>query len=180
MSLIAMGNATTARPYDPFWAQPTPPQMPIVRLAAESPVENPTIGAPLGRIANIIGSLPDALSTFILAVFLDLPQPEPRLAPHLKEMVREIRRLTGWSERALAQRVGTSHPTIAAAESGSSGALVRSPNVYARIGALHQLVVRIAPLVKGGPLDVDRALTTAHVDTGATALEYLTDGDVPG
>jgi hypothetical protein len=180
MTIAVLEGGTTAQHYDPIWAEPTAPRPALNDLSSSARlVWSATVvaTAALSTILNHLSGVPTSANLFMAQTILSLPMPQPHVKPHLQEMITEIRRLTGWSERAVAARVGTSHPTIAAAASGSSQAFVRSPQAYARLEALYSVVTRIAPLAKAGPLDVDRALTTAPGTGRVSALANLEAND---
>jgi hypothetical protein len=181
VTIAALTGGTAAEQYDPIWAESTVPDSTKQPKPASSPKLNGTITG-VSWIATVLDHLSNtqAAGLFKQHAAVVVPDPKPRVVPKLQEMVLEVRRLTGWSERTLASRVGTSHPTIAAAASGSSQAFVRSPHAYARLEALHSIVIRIAPLASGGPLDVDRALTTPPGPGRVSATANLETDDVSG
>jgi hypothetical protein len=182
MITSVLEGQTTAGLHDPIWAEPTASHTgPTRRTFTE--LKKPTLAPPLQIINWILDQLdqePDTASIFAFRTLLLLPRPTKRGVPRLQQMILELRRLTGWSDRMLATRVGTTHPTIANAAEGSVQAFARSPEIYAHLEALHRIVVRIAPLVDRDPLAVDRVLTSKPRGSDTTALEKLAADDLPG
>lgn len=182
MSSGILSGSSTFQFYDPIFAEPTAPRTESERPPAPNLVQTATVGAKnaIATILGHFGGVPEEARFFVRHTVVSVPPPQPRVTPRLQEMIREVRLLTGWSERGLATRIGISHPTIAAAASGSSQAFVRSPQAYARLDALYSVVTRIAPLARGGPVDVERALITDPAPGRVCALANLEENDLPG
>jgi hypothetical protein len=96
----------------------------------------------------------------------------------LQERVELTKRLTGWSNRALASALGTTHPTLGAILAGRQTTRARIPELRGRISALADLADRLMSLA-GDPAAVRVALTTRPLDQSHTACELLIQGD-PG
>ncbi|MHB8618237.1 MAG: hypothetical protein ACYDAG_01490 [Chloroflexota bacterium] len=111
---------------------------------------------------------------------VELPRPQPRVAPRLERAIADIRSWTGWTVRGLADAAGTSHPTILAIGSGRTTTFSRIPDVPRRIVALHELLTRLHLLAGDDPVEINRALRDRPAGQHQSALEALAGGDLPG
>ena len=96
----------------------------------------------------------------------------------LQERLELTKRLTGWSNRALATALGTTHPTLGAILSGRQTTRERIPELRGRITALADMADRLMSLT-GDPTAVRAALTTRPLNESHTACQLLILGD-PG
>lgn len=103
-----------------------------------------------------------------------LPTRDPEAEVGTRRQMRELLAMTGWSQRALASVLRTSHVTVGkiAAEGSSS----RSTDVAERLAAVHACVRRLAPLA------ADAAALRASLESpidgqGLTAAKLLTAGE---
>jgi transcriptional regulator with XRE-family HTH domain len=98
-------------------------------------------------------------------------EPADPVSP-LPRIFQEIRELTGWAQRDLADVLGTSHTTIG--RLGTLGRVTaRSRATATRAAELHAVLVRLAR-VAAGPESLVVALSKEQDDT--TALDLLRDG----
>lgn len=104
-----------------------------------------------------------------------LPTPEP-LSPGESRMATELRAWTGWSDRLLAEVVGTTHPTIRALRSGHIVLSMRNHNYHQRLPAVHAFMSRIYQLAGRSPQRVNALLTDTSLDQAP--IERLKAGDV--
>lgn len=72
----------------------------------------------------------------------------PHRAPDIQRLTNEIQQWTGWSDRALAAFVGTTHPSIATLRGGRAGRLGTRNTEYLRgLRLLHAVATRIYEVV---------------------------------
>jgi hypothetical protein len=115
---------------------------------------------------------------------LDPPYRTPRPAagarptPRLPRSLRNVRAWTGWSNRELAEAIGSTHPTVDAVLQGRA-TLARQPAQVERIFALHALLERLRVVVDGDRAELTRAVRTAS-DGRPSALAILEEGELPG
>jgi len=122
----------------------------------------------------LLGGL--ALVAFLAIARSILPNHPPEAAPNLRNMVNSLRRSTGWSDRALANLTGSTHPTIRSLSQGRPGAGSRSPELVARLTALYSLTIRILPLVGGDATRLELTLQSQSGATGSAAADLLREG----
>lgn len=87
--------------------------------------------------------------------------------------IRELQRMTSWSDRRIARTLGTTHPTVAALRHGRGGKVP----LRSRLVRVHDLVSRIYALCGEEPDVTDRVLETAG-ENGVSAFDLLTRDDV--
>jgi hypothetical protein len=108
--------------------------------------------------------------------FARLPAPQRRRSPVLAERTRQIKAVTGWSMRALATMLGTTHPTVSAVLDGSPTGM-RAPELPGRIMAMADLVERLNAVTSGDRSTLLTALTSPSGSEGRSAVEYARQGD---
>jgi len=106
-----------------------------------------------------------------------LPEVEVHAAPDLVQLLHEVSRWTGWSNRTIGEIIGISHPTVKQALAGRAGALSRSVDAIPRLDAAHGVVSRIYLLAGRDDARTARVMDTPDADD-ITALEYLIAGKV--
>lgn len=82
--------------------------------------------------------------------------------------IRDIKAMTGWSDRTIATVLGVSHPTVAALRQGRRG---RVP-LRARLMRVHDLVERVYMLSERNPESTEELLT-ANTPDGRSAFSLL-------
>jgi hypothetical protein len=96
---------------------------------------------------------------------LEMPAPAIETVPAVPSMLAEIRAWTGWSQRQLANALGTSHTTVGRAESGRPLQEARSGDLSSRVSNTHNLIKRL--LILGGRQpEVTRRLLEVAPDAG--------------
>lgn len=108
-------------------------------------------------------------------VGIEFPRWESGPALDFGEMARRLKRFTRWSDRALAEAIGTSHPTVAALLKGSPTAGSRNRHLLERLRDMHGVVSRIFLVASKDPRATVMALTSGN--GGRCALEYLAQGE---
>lgn len=101
----------------------------------------------------------------------------PTMDPEVPAMARRLRDIsawTRWSDRRLAELLGTTHPTISAARRGR--ATTRLRELPDQIATLHRIVERLSILCERDPAEVMRLLETRR-DGNQSAEDHLADGD---
>jgi hypothetical protein len=96
----------------------------------------------------------------------------PASAPDAATHIRQVRKWTGWSIRATAQLLDTTHTTVLAMEQGRPLMVGRTGDLRGRLDQLHDLVSRVRILVDKYPERTADVLNTPDSD-GRTALDYL-------
>jgi hypothetical protein len=136
---------------------------------------------------------PDALDSIERVLFncawrlttTDIPVETTLEAPSTARRLRDIATYTGWSNRTLAEILGTTHPTIAAVLSGRDTS--RVVNLRDRIARVHSAIERLALLSRRDIAEVRRLLETKPdgrssaaelMKSGAFSQAYLTALDV--
>jgi hypothetical protein len=102
-----------------------------------------------------------------------LPARDPEAEVGTRRQMRELLAMTGWSNRAVANLLRTSHVTVA--KIAAEGASSRSTDVAERLAAVHACVRRLAPLAADAAA-LRAALETAVDEEGTTAVKLLTEG----
>lgn len=164
MTTVMPEHGSTVSFYSPFSADPTLP-LPERTGRAISVTESLLRGAFAPGSAP--GSGPDVFEREVFRT------PDNPPSPRVQQAAREIKDLTGWSNRRLAQALGVTHPTVKAIEKGGAGALARSPHVQRRLSILHQVLSRIAPLAERKRYPLAQALEQAAQQGGLSALELV-------
>jgi hypothetical protein len=104
-------------------------------------------------------------------------RPTPALDP--QRLALELHNWTGWSDRMLAQVLGTSHPTVRALLEGRGATTSRTVAVRARLRAVHDVVARVHALT-GASVTTTRGVLSELPPTGTRRpLDYLSVGDMP-
>ncbi len=75
--------------------------------------------------------------------------------------VLQLRKITGLTQKALAERAGTSQPTIAAYEAGEKSPTLDTLEKLARVNALGVVVQYVAPLTR----EEQRSLAYLHLNS---------------
>jgi len=104
-----------------------------------------------------------------------IPPADDPDTPAMARRLRDVAAWTHWSDRRLAELLGTSHPTIAAARRGHE--ITRVPNLADRIVELHRLIERIAVLCDRDVSEVVRLLE-AGPQGSTSAAEFIREGNV--
>ncbi len=113
------------------------------------------------RSRSVSGNVFDVLSKWVNV----LPTPNP--SPEGRRLALDIQRATGWSDRAMARALGTSHPTIGKLLDGQpvNSALAQ------KIVRAHEVISRIHVISGGDVQATTRALETSiQGEDAATAL----------
>jgi len=88
-------------------------------------------------------------------------------------MTIDIKQATGWSERTLAQALGTTHPTVAKLLNGERTSL----RVRRHLRDAYEVIRRISILNSGDPAATDRVLRTEPSSGRRSSIELLKDGE---
>ena len=114
-----------------------------------------------------------------------VPQVGDSEAPAIARRLRDVATWTRWSDRRLADLLGTSHPTIAAARRGRE--ITRVPELPDRIAGLHRVIERVTILCDRDTSEVVRLLESKpqghpsavdHIEAGEFSQAYLAVLDV--
>ncbi|WP_165486215.1 helix-turn-helix transcriptional regulator [Frankia sp. Cppng1_Ct_nod] len=89
---------------------------------------------PVGGVADLLAEC---------TAWVQLPPAPTKATSRLPTLVREVRRLTGWSQRDLADILGTSHTTVRKLETDGR-VTARSRETAARVAPLHGVLSRLA------------------------------------
>lgn len=106
-----------------------------------------------------------------------VPRQQVHAVPEAMQQLHELIRIAQWSNRVLADIIGSSHPTIAQALAGNASALSRSAVQRQRLNDAYAVVSRIH-LLAGR--DADRtasALDTPGTDD-LTAIDHLSNAQM--
>lgn len=114
---------------------------------------------------------------FTLWVFPAPQRPSQLLDP--QRLALELHDWTGWSDRTLAQVLGTSHPTVRALLEGRGATTSRTAAVRARLRAVHEVVGRVNALAGGSASATGRVLGELPLGGTRRPLDYLCAGDMP-
>jgi transcriptional regulator with XRE-family HTH domain len=109
--------------------------------------------------------------------WIDQPPPVTRSAPEPQRQTKEVLDWTGLSQRALAEALGTSHPTVGSLLSGQSTDLFRRPAVRRRLADVHTLCERLAPLLEHDSHQLLNLLQSRDND-GARLVDLAAQGKV--
>jgi hypothetical protein len=90
----------------------------------------------------------------------------------------ELQSWTDWSDRTLAQILGTTHPTVRALLQGRGATTSRTATVRARLREVHELVARIHTLTGSSATVTARALSGLPPGSDQRPIDYLRAGDV--
>jgi hypothetical protein len=130
---------------------------------------------PLGTVAIPIsqGYFDDPTSDFFAGWPL-IPMYEPRLVPDLTRIVNRLIDRTGWSNRGLAEIVGTTHPTIQAIKRGRDPE--RKAGLAEALFNTAEVVEKISRLAHGNQSVIKAVLSNRGQD-GQTPLRLLSEGE---
>lgn len=103
-------------------------------------------------------------------LWIEAPDPEASVVPGLSHRVREVELWTGWSDRQLAEVVGTTHPTIAAIRRGRGN--VRTARLLNRLTSIHETVERLHHVCNGDASEV-RLLLGRELAPGHRSAQWL-------
>jgi hypothetical protein len=126
-----------------------------------------TVALPIGEIHNT-GKMSDPFSNWPI-----FPKYEPQPVPDLIRIVRRLVEQTGWSNRNLAEVVGTTHPTIKAIKSGREPE--RRRDLAEALFNTAEVVEKISRLARGNQATLKTILNTRGSD-GETPLQLLAAG----
>lgn len=96
----------------------------------------------------------------------------------VQRQATELQSWTDWSDRTLAQVLGTTHPTVRALLEGRGATTSRTVTVRARLREVHELVARIHALTGGSAAVTARALSELPPGSDRRPLDYLRVGDL--
>lgn len=108
---------------------------------------------------------------------LHLPATKVRAAPDVQVMTRELRQWTDWSQRRLADILGTTHTTIGAAEEGRPLRSSHSGDLRRRLEEAYAVVLRVHLLADRDADRTARLLETAPRVGASSATQLLKDRD---
>lgn len=103
-----------------------------------------------------------------------IPPAEDPDTPAIARRLRDIATWTQWSDRQLADLLGTTHPTIGAARRGRE--ITRVPALADRIAALHRVIERVSMLCDRDVSEVTRLLEAAPSGR-PTAVDLIGAGE---
>ena len=126
-----------------------------------------TIAVPPGEIHSAEGQLD------LFAHWLIVPNYEPQAAPGLTRIVRRLIERTGWSNRGLAEVIGTTHPTIQAIRRGREPE--RRPDLAEALFNTAEVVEKISRIANGDQATL-RSVLSARGSDGETPLQLLAAG----
>lgn len=106
-----------------------------------------------------------------------VPDQQVQAAPESARQVRELARMTRWTNRTLGEIIGVSHPTVGQALRGNAGALSRGTAQRQRLADAYTVVSRIFLLAGRDVGRTAAALDTPTAD-GLTAIDHLAAGRV--
>lgn len=87
------------------------------------------------------------------------------------QMVSQIKNWTGWSNRALAEVIGTTHPTIRAVQEGRLVLTPRNPEYRRRLRETYEVMARLAVIAGNDTARLRDGLDT--VVDGRSASDHL-------
>lgn len=99
-------------------------------------------------------------------------RPSGRAVLDIQRLARQLSAWTGWSSRALADVLDTTHTTVQALQRGRPLQGSRSGMLGDRLGETHQVVERLDRLTHGDARATARALTRPDAD-GMSAVDHL-------
>jgi transcriptional regulator with XRE-family HTH domain len=109
--------------------------------------------------------------------FLHFPATKVQPAADVQVMTRELRQWTNWSQRRLADILGTTHTTIGAVEEGRPLRTAHSGDLRRRLEEAYAVVLRVR-LLTDGDVDGTAQLLEAAPRAGASsATQLLKDRD---
>ncbi len=130
---------------------------------------------PIGTVAVPVGEIHYAEKMLDLFTgWLLIPKYEPQPVPELTKIVKRLIEQTGWSNRSLAEIVGTTHPTIQAIKRGRE--LERRRDLAEALFNTAEVVEKISRLARGNQAMLKTVLSTRGSD-GETPLQLLAAGE---
>lgn len=142
-------------------------------LTADGTVRHEVL--PIGTVAFPASELNYGEKTSnLFAGWLIMPSYEPQRAPDLTRIVKDLIERTGWSNRSLAEIVGTTHPTIQAIRRGREPE--RRPELAEALFSTAEVVEKISRLVRGNQAILKTVLSTRGPDA-ETPLQLLASGE---
>lgn len=142
-------------------------------LTADGTVRHEVL--PVGTVAFPVGELNYGEKTVnLFAGWLIMPSYEPQSAPELTRIVKDLIERTGWSNRSLAEIIGTTHPTIQAIRRGREPE--RRPELAEALFNTAEVVEKISRLVRGNQVTLKTVLSTRGPDA-ETPLQLLAAGE---
>ena len=130
---------------------------------------------PIGTVAVPVGevyyteTVPDLFASWLL-----MPSYEPQPVSELTRIVKRLVERTGWSNRSLAEIVGTTHPTIQAIKRGREPE--RRRDLAEALFNTAEVVEKISRLTRGNQAMLKAILSTRGSD-GETPLQLLAAGE---
>lgn len=130
---------------------------------------------PIGTV-----SLPAAQSYYYgeprnpFSAWLQIPPYAPQPVPDLTRIITRLVNRTGWSNRRIAEIVGTTHPTIQAIKGGREPE--RRPELAEALFRTAEMVEKISRL-SGGNQATLRAILSNRGEEGRTPLQLLAAGE---
>jgi hypothetical protein len=125
------------------------------------------------RIPVAVTSLQDP---YCIPYQLPLPASEP--SPEEARMVADVQTWTGWSNRSLAEVIGTTHPTIKALRDGHVVVIPRNREYRQRLKGAHTIAARVFLLAGRDARRTNSLLSDAS--GGESPMQHLIRGDVTG
>jgi hypothetical protein len=104
-----------------------------------------------------------------------IPRWQAPILRNFAQMAKDVRAWTGWSTRALAEAVGTTHPTIRQILDAVPGSGTRRPDMLRRLEQVHGVVARI--YLMAGSDSRRAAAVLAAGPAGRSAVDYLSAGE---
>lgn len=104
--------------------------------------------------------------------WIQLPAAPAEPVSRLPRLLRDSRAATGWSQREIAEVLGTSHTTIRRLEADGKVS-IKSRDIAAKVPYLHAVLLRVARAA-GSPTALATALVTPVGET--TAATFLREG----
>lgn len=133
-----------------------------------APVTEPKRGTAYAALASTAETDPFVLSG------ISIPRWLPPTVRNFSQMARDIQAWTGWSLRALAEAVGTTHPTIRQILDGVPQVGTRNTDLLRRLDLAHGVVARI--YVVAGRESSRTAFALASPSVSGTAVALLASG----
>lgn len=125
------------------------------------------------RIPVVVSTIEDPYS-----IPYDLPVPTQEPGPEESRMATDIQAWTGWSNRTLAEVIGTTHPTIRALRDGNFVVYPRNREYRQRLRTAHGVVGRAFQLAKRDARQTNALLSDRS--NGESPMQHLIRGDVTG
>ncbi len=124
---------------------------------------------------TVVDSQPEPPPTGPHASSYVLPDTAQQEALEVERMFHDLCRWTGWSDRALADVIDTSHPTVGRLKAGEYGFLAGNEVSRRRVEAAHGVVSR-AYILAGRDRGRTRTILEQTAFGGMSARQHLCDG----